>query len=203
MTQKNITDQLRANFTADLAEFLAQKYDVDVCQTAAGTLMIPTVDAAGDDLFGASAFYSVEFDAAGEVLSVDSGRNDSIDGDELVAAAHEAAASGKETGRTGRFLFIVEKRGDGTFVAFIDSSVTDDSLTTLLRYELIVGGAALVLIFLLSLFLSSRIIKPLEENDRRQKQFVSDAGHELKTPISVISAIPFASNFALFSPRIV
>jgi len=49
MTQKNITDQLRANFTADLAEFLAQKYDVDVCQTAAGTLMIPTVDAAGED----------------------------------------------------------------------------------------------------------------------------------------------------------
>ena len=49
MTQKNVTDQLRANFTADLAEFLAQKYDVDVCQTAAGTLMIPTVDAAGDD----------------------------------------------------------------------------------------------------------------------------------------------------------
>lgn len=49
MTQKNITDQLRANFTADLAEFLAQKYDVDVCQTAAGTLMIPTVDVVGDD----------------------------------------------------------------------------------------------------------------------------------------------------------
>lgn len=49
MTQKNITDQLRANFTADLAEFLTQKYDVDVCQTAAGTLMIPTVDAAGED----------------------------------------------------------------------------------------------------------------------------------------------------------
>ena len=49
MTQKNITDQLRANFTADLTEFLAQKYDVDVCQTAAGTLMIPTVDATGED----------------------------------------------------------------------------------------------------------------------------------------------------------
>jgi len=49
MTQKNITDQLRANFIADLTEFLAQKYDVDVCQTAAGTLMIPTVDAAGED----------------------------------------------------------------------------------------------------------------------------------------------------------
>lgn len=49
MTQKNITDQLRARFTADFTEFLAQKYDVDVCRTAAGTLMIPTVDDAGDD----------------------------------------------------------------------------------------------------------------------------------------------------------
>ena len=49
MTQKNITDQLRNRFTADLAEFLAAKYDVDVCQTAAGTLMIPAVDGAGED----------------------------------------------------------------------------------------------------------------------------------------------------------
>ena len=49
MTQKNITDQLRNRFTADLAEFLAAKYDVDVCRTAAGTVMIPTVDSNGDD----------------------------------------------------------------------------------------------------------------------------------------------------------
>ena len=48
MTQTNITDQLRKSFTADLAEFLAAKYDVDVCRTAAGTLMIPTVDAEGE-----------------------------------------------------------------------------------------------------------------------------------------------------------
>ena len=49
MTQKNITDQLRATFTTDLADFLTQKYDTDVCQIAAGTLMIPVVDAAGED----------------------------------------------------------------------------------------------------------------------------------------------------------
>ena len=49
MTQKNITDQLRARFTSDLVEFLAQKYDVDVCRTAAGTLMIPAVDSVGED----------------------------------------------------------------------------------------------------------------------------------------------------------
>ena len=49
MTQKSITDALRAQFTADLAEFLAQKYDCDVCKTATGTLMIPAVDSEGED----------------------------------------------------------------------------------------------------------------------------------------------------------
>ena len=49
MTQKSITDALRAQFTADLAEFLAQKYDCDVCKVATGSLMIPAVDAAGED----------------------------------------------------------------------------------------------------------------------------------------------------------
>ena len=46
-----------------------------------------------DELFGASTFYTVEFDSSGEVVSVDSGRNDRIEEDELVAAAR--AADGK------------------------------------------------------------------------------------------------------------
>jgi len=49
MTKKNVTDELRANFTKDLIEFLGTKYECDVCQTAAGTLMIPTVDSEGED----------------------------------------------------------------------------------------------------------------------------------------------------------
>lgn len=49
MTQKAITDMMRAQFTADLAKFLEQKYGCDVCKTAAGTLMIPCVDSEGAD----------------------------------------------------------------------------------------------------------------------------------------------------------
>lgn len=44
------------------------------------------------------------------------------------------------------------------------------------------------ILFVISVFISHRIVRPLEENDKRQKRFVSDAGHELKTPIAVISA---------------
>lgn len=49
MTKKEVTDKLRNDFTEALAEFLSTKFDTDVCQTAAGTLMIPVVDSEGDD----------------------------------------------------------------------------------------------------------------------------------------------------------
>ena len=58
----------------------------------------------------------------------------------------------------------------------------------LFRYTLIFGGVALVLFFFLSVFLARKIVNPLEESYHKQKQFISDAGHELKTPVSVVSA---------------
>jgi len=49
MTQKAIDDALRAQYMEDLRTYLEQKYDCDVCQTATGSLMIPTIDAAGEE----------------------------------------------------------------------------------------------------------------------------------------------------------
>lgn len=48
-SQKNITDSLRATWTADFMAHVLNNYDTDICQTAAGTFMFPTVDAAGED----------------------------------------------------------------------------------------------------------------------------------------------------------
>ena len=59
---------------------------------------------------------------------------------------------------------------------------------TLINYTLIFGGIALVLLFFLAQLLAGRIIAPLEESYKRQKQFISDAGHELKTPVAVVNA---------------
>ncbi len=47
--QKQITDALRATWTATLKSFITNNFDTDVCQTAAGTFMFPTVDEAGED----------------------------------------------------------------------------------------------------------------------------------------------------------
>lgn len=61
-------------------------------------------------------------------------------------------------------------------------------MSALLKYTLYGGILAIVVFFFLSVYLARMIIRPLEENHIKQKQFISDAGHELKTPISVVSA---------------
>jgi len=47
--QKKITDSLRACWTAELMHYIEAQHDCDICQTAAGTFMFPTIDASGED----------------------------------------------------------------------------------------------------------------------------------------------------------
>lgn len=133
-----------------------------------------------------STFYAVAFSEDGEVLTVDNGEKDVYSEDELTLLARDILDGGRTSGRNGSLTWTVRRTPDRTLVAFMDNTVSEAGLNTLLRNVLIIGGAAMAVLFFLSLFLSKRIIRPLEENDRRQKQFVSDASHELKTPVAVI-----------------
>ncbi len=132
-------------------------------------------------------FYSVAFGEDGSVLSVDLGDDRFFTEDALVSLSRSILDSGKTDGKTDNLMYMVQSDGSKTLVALLDITVTDSSMNTLLRQMLIIGAAALLVISLISLFLARRIVKPLEEADRKQKEFISDAGHELKTPVSVIS----------------
>ena len=136
--------------------------------------------------FQLSTFYSVAIAEDGSVLSVDNAGRDIYSSEELVRIADSVLSGGKRSGRTGSLSYAVSKRDGYTLVALMDNTVSEGGLRTLLRNVLTVGGAAIAVLFLLSLQLAKRIIRPLEENDRQQKRFVSDASHELKTPVAVI-----------------
>ena len=133
-----------------------------------------------------STFYSVALSEDDSVLAVDDGEKDLYSEEDLIRIAKDILAENKASGRTDHLTYIVSSRPDYTLVAFMDNTVTDSSMNTLLHNFLIVGGAAIIALFFLSLVISNRIIRPLEENDRKQKQFISDASHELKTPVAVI-----------------
>ncbi|MDY6368164.1 MAG: HAMP domain-containing sensor histidine kinase [Clostridia bacterium] len=138
--------------------------------------------------YDASTFYAVAFSQTGEVLKIDNEKKDVLSEAELVAMATEILNSGKAEGFVGSYRFSVSDKGGYKLVAFIDESLLNANLNTMLKYMLIIGAAGIVVIFFISFFLAKRIVKPLEENDAKQRMFVSDAGHELKTPVAVINA---------------
>ena len=73
-------------------------------------------------------------------------------------------------------------------ISFVDIAESTQMLRGLLLTFIVVGLIALVAFFLLSLYLANRSIKPVEESIHRQKQFVQNASHELKTPLAIIAA---------------
>lgn len=135
-----------------------------------------------------STFYSVTFSADGTVLSIFDGEKTVRSNDNLTELARQILNEGNSSGRTGNLSYVVTQKDGYTLVAFMDNTVSEAGLQTMMRNALLVGGASLVVMFFISVFLAKRIIRPLEENDKQQKQFISDASHELKTPIAVIGA---------------
>lgn len=156
---------------------------------------LPDLELRGNDtlrpadgvLYQLSSFYSVAFSADMEILSVDTGWGKVHSEDEIITFAQDILAQNKYEGTYEHMIFRVEEQDGYTLVAFMDTLIMDDSMRRVLFNTLMIGAVSVILFSVASVLLAKQIIRPLEENDRRQKQFISDAGHELKTPISVVN----------------
>lgn len=138
--------------------------------------------------FQLSTFYQVAVAYDGQILDIKNESPTVHTNDDLEKMAKNIILGDQDTGIKNNIAFYKVNRYQYTLVTFMDNTVLNESAMMLLRYTLIFGGVALVLLFLLSVFLARKIVKPLEESYQKQKQFISDAGHELKTPVSVVSA---------------
>jgi len=85
----------------------------------------------------------------------------------------------------GRSYTVAE---DGYQIIFLNVTMYKQTLFHLLTTLLSVGFIMLFVLFIISLYFANRSIKPVAEAWERQKQFVADASHELKTPLSIINA---------------
>ena len=138
--------------------------------------------------FQLSTFYTVAISYDGKVLEIKNNPATVYSDDTLEQMAKNIIKESKSTGTLDNLTFLKTDKNGYILVAFMDNTVVNESAMTLFRYTLIFGGVALVVFFFLSRFLAKKIVAPLEESYQKQRQFISDAGHELKTPVSVVSA---------------
>ncbi len=141
-----------------------------------------------DTAYQLATFYSVALSTDGTVLSVDCDSSSTLPQKDLISIAQNLISSGKEKGSSGAFDYQVVSIDDYTLVVLIDNTLLSDNVILLLRNSLIWCSCTLVVLFVFSIFLAKWIVKPLEDSYEKQKQFISDAGHELKTPLAVVRA---------------
>ena len=109
-----------------------------------------------------------------------------VDDANAVEMARQALDSGKQKGYVGVYRYRVT--ADGKMVLFVDCTKQLNTARVFLNTGLIVAAAVLLGMLLLIVLFSKRAVKPIVEAYERQRQFVTEASHELKTPITIISA---------------
>jgi len=133
--------------------------------------------------------FTATVDSDGNIQSLD---DSMVNIDESTAESAVAAslADGKTRGTISSLslAYMTQTVTDGTKIAFADTSSMTSSLRKLLLNELLIFFGSALVFFVISLYLARLVVKPVEEAWNRQKQFVADASHELKTPLTVILA---------------
>lgn len=95
----------------------------------------------------------------------------------------------KENGYIESYKYMRGVTEDGSIIyVFLDATRELKSVRSFLISSLVISGLGIVLIFIVAVLLSDIVLKPIIESYEKQKRFITDAGHEMKTPLTVISA---------------
>lgn len=135
-----------------------------------------------------SRFFSVLLDGENQVLETDTGQIAAVDAQTAGLYARSVAVAGRTAGFRGDYRYLVLVEGENTRVIFLDCGRSLSSFRATLLASAALAALGLLAVLALLLVLSRRIVRPLAESYEKQKQFITDAGHELNPPMTIIGA---------------
>ena len=134
-------------------------------------------------------YFWVRTDEQGAVSRANTNNIAAVSKNEAIQYSQTALAGGKTTGYQGLYKYRVADQADGgQLVVFVDCASQLNSWLTFLLSSLAVAAICFLAVLVLVTLLTRRALAPMIDNMERQKQFVTNAGHELKTPLAIISA---------------
>jgi len=132
--------------------------------------------------------FSVTCDTQGNVLSTRTDRIAAVTEDEAINYAEKVLKKGRDRGMTGIYRYYIEYRETETVAVFLDCNDLIMNSMMLLFLSGVILLFCLAAMWILLWIFSGKAIRPAIESMEKQRQFIADAGHELKTPLTIINA---------------
>ncbi len=135
-----------------------------------------------------SRYFTAWFADGGSLSRINLDNLASLTEEEASALAESVYASGREKGFSGAYRYLRSSCDGETMLLLLNCERELATFRGFLYASVGISLAGTLAVFLLLLLLSGRIVRPIAESYEKQKRFITDAGHELKTPITIIRA---------------
>ena len=142
-----------------------------------------------DDRLSA-VYFVVRLDENNEVIYTDVSNISTVDEETAADYASQVLKKNKEKGKLDGYKYVVSYApdGHGKTIVFLDIKSASQSILAVALVSVGIGLLCWISMLLLIIALSKKAIRPIASNIERQKQFITDAGHEIKTPLAIILA---------------
>lgn len=135
-----------------------------------------------------SRYFSVTLNEDGSIGSYDFTSIAAVEEEDLEELSQAVLSSSRRNGFWKQYRYVTYTEDDTTTLLFLDCGRSLDNAHTFLLFSVLVSLLGLAGVLLLVVLLSGRVIRPVQESYEKQKRFITDAGHELKTPLTIIDA---------------
>lgn len=133
-------------------------------------------------------YFTVSIKDNGTPESIDTGKIAAVSTEDALEMAQRLIAAGKTRGYESNYKYLIKKTDTGSLCIFIDRGRALKSVRDFMIISLLVALGAAAAVFVLIVIFSGIVTKPVAESYEKQKKFITNAGHELKTPLAVINS---------------
>ena len=133
-------------------------------------------------------YFIIRINDNGEIIETNMQHIASVNQEQTEEILKEVLEKNKDTGYYKNYRYKITSDEEGKIIIFLDCTIQLNNLKNLVSQSIIIIVIGLMIVFILVSVLSKKALTPIIENIERQKQFITNAGHELKTPVAVIMA---------------
>ena len=133
-------------------------------------------------------YFYIKLDRDGKIGETNLQNIAAISKEEAEEILDKVIGENKETGYYDNYKYKVTQKEDGKLIVFLDCHSQLNNFKTTTEKSIIIIVVGLGIVFIIISVLSKKVLSPIIKNMESQKQFITNAGHELKTPVAVILA---------------